>query len=58
MKTRLLYASRAQIGNRGWKLATGSWKLVLAIAIDEGLERTAELGRQIVFANRMEEGNG
>jgi hypothetical protein len=41
-----------------WKLETGSWKLVLAVAIEERLEGTAQLRREIVFVDRVEQRHG
>jgi hypothetical protein len=68
MNVRLLYASAAQIGNwltrwqpetgNCWKLETGNWKLILAVAIEEGFERTAEFRREICFVDRVEQRHG
>jgi hypothetical protein len=45
----------------GWRLATGDWRLatlVLAVAIEEGFEGTAEFWREICFVDRVEQRHG
>lgn len=40
------------------ELEAGSWNLILAAAIDKGLERASQLGRQVFFADGTEQGDG
>jgi hypothetical protein len=58
----VLYASPPLVGNwlgaGSWKLEAGSWKLILAVAIDERFERTAQFRREVVFVDRAEQRYG
>jgi hypothetical protein len=43
-------------GNR--KPETGNWKLILAVAVEEGFEGTAKFRREICFVDRVEQRHG
>jgi hypothetical protein len=58
MNVRLLYASVARIGNRARDVDAGNWQLILAVAIEERLEGTAQLRREVGFVDRVEQRHG